>query len=531
MASTQPSTGNTGTASSPTSAPTRSAFDIWALGITIVIGGQYFSWNAGLVAGFYSYFGALLLMSTAYVTMVLCLAEVSSTLPFAGGAYGISRCSLGFYFGFIIGCCEALEYLAYVATSVLTMAQMFVVAYPSLDGYEPLTWLCIHVAIVAIHLHGGPLFWQVNRALALVSIGLLVLYIIGAFAIADWSVNTSSSLMHASDGATWMEMLPLTAWFFVGVESLNLASDDVAAPKSTIPKGQIACVLTLVVTGFMTYITSAFAPPGLADLSQAVVPLNAGYMRIFHISAASACLLSIPATYATIFGFVYSFQKLTTAIASSKLLPAICCVRSFRHHAITLLIGCSISYAICLMTWAVPSMSRHIFPVCILSASCTYAAQCVGYLYLRAKFKHLPREFTSPLGVFGAVFSLCVWVLNAVALMAFQNDGGAAVLAFLCVGGLLTVYYYGYAKSRQTFSDEERKVLFVAHIAIFNQARAKGKKNKSSGGPSKQSKIEKASAKVLSFKLPSGSSKRDLIKTVSVSSSRKIVPKGTAPDS
>lgn len=26
-------------------------FDIWALGITIVIGGQYFAWNEGLSAG------------------------------------------------------------------------------------------------------------------------------------------------------------------------------------------------------------------------------------------------------------------------------------------------------------------------------------------------------------------------------------------------------------------------------------------------------------------------------------------------
>jgi amino acid permease len=58
--------------------------DIWALGITIVIGGQYSSWNKGLVAGFGSFAVACTLMGTAYICLVLCLAELSSTLPFAG---------------------------------------------------------------------------------------------------------------------------------------------------------------------------------------------------------------------------------------------------------------------------------------------------------------------------------------------------------------------------------------------------------------------------------------------------------------
>ena len=62
--------------------------DIWMLGITIVIGGQYFSWNAGLTAGMYCYFIAYLLISTGYITLCFCTAEIAGALPFAGGAYG-----------------------------------------------------------------------------------------------------------------------------------------------------------------------------------------------------------------------------------------------------------------------------------------------------------------------------------------------------------------------------------------------------------------------------------------------------------
>jgi hypothetical protein len=58
--------------------------DIWALGITIVIGGQYFSWNSGLSAGFGSFVIATVLMGLGYYCLCLCTSELSSTVPFAG---------------------------------------------------------------------------------------------------------------------------------------------------------------------------------------------------------------------------------------------------------------------------------------------------------------------------------------------------------------------------------------------------------------------------------------------------------------
>jgi len=87
------------------------SWDIWALGITIVIGGQYFAWNAGLVAGFGSYAIATMMIASGYLCLMLCISEVTSALPFAGGSYGLARISLGFYPGFIIGCSEAFEYV------------------------------------------------------------------------------------------------------------------------------------------------------------------------------------------------------------------------------------------------------------------------------------------------------------------------------------------------------------------------------------------------------------------------------------
>ncbi|KDO17305.1 hypothetical protein SPRG_17112 [Saprolegnia parasitica CBS 223.65] len=138
---------------------------------------------------------------------------------------------------------------------------------------------------------------------------------------------------------------------------------------------------------------------------------------------------------------------------------------------------------VCLAAYFVPSVNTHLFSVCMLSSFCAYSAQCYGYIYLRRRFHHLERTFTSPLGVPGAVFAFCVWQLNILSILGFQTSPGVAFGAFAVLWCLLTIYYYAYAKHRQTISDDERKILFVAHVANYNASRAtqtkSGSKNSS----------------------------------------------------
>lgn len=61
--------------------------DMIALGLTTAIGGHYFAWNVGLSIGFGGFSIVLLLVSTAFYCLVLCVAELSSALPFAGTSY------------------------------------------------------------------------------------------------------------------------------------------------------------------------------------------------------------------------------------------------------------------------------------------------------------------------------------------------------------------------------------------------------------------------------------------------------------
>jgi len=253
-------------------------FDIWALGITLVIGGQYFKWNAGLSAGFGSYLIAMVLMGTSYCCLCLCVSEISSALPFAGGAYGLARCTLGFYLGYLIGCFETFEYIIYIAVSALGLGELVVAILPSFNHYQPIVWLIFYLSALLIHIIGGRIFWSFNRIMAVASITILLIYIFGSMShvhFHEFSLLDNNKLFRGGI-FEFVQIFPVTAWFYVGVEALNFACDDTINPRRDIPAGQISCILTLNVTAVLVLFMSCSQFPGIKNLRSDLNPLQPG---------------------------------------------------------------------------------------------------------------------------------------------------------------------------------------------------------------------------------------------------------------
>ncbi|GLE02808.1 hypothetical protein PINS_up011672 [Pythium insidiosum] len=473
----------------------RGKLDVWLLGLTIVLGGQYFSWNAGLSAGFAGFMLAYALIGVAYVLLCFCTAEISGLLPFAGGAYGLARCTLGFASGFLVGCCEALEYIAYVAATTLLLADMVVAAVPTARGLEPLIWLAFYGSALALHIRGGRVFWVANSVLGFVSLLIVIIFCIGALPFLDLDgLRRDPSIGFVGGVREWLRVLPLAAWFFVGVEALSMANDDVQTPRATVPQAQVTCVLTLFVSGAAILIVSAALPHpgGILGLAGTLAPLNAGFKAMFELAPASATLLSIPATYATAYGFMWSYGKLIRAMALSRLLPTWLARTSRRRKTpvAALLAGAVVSYALCVLVYVVPHLTTHLFLICILSAFVAYAGQCVGYLILRRNYRSLSKSmYRSPFGSAGAVVSLAIWLLGIIAVIGFQGNGGVEALSFLGIVCGLAVFYQAYAKKRQTFSPQENAVLLVAHVAKFTASHQTGRRSSVSSGAFQQSPL------------------------------------------
>src|SRR2546428_614596 len=111
---------------------------IWALGVGVVITGEYFGWNQGLKEGGpVGMLLATLFVCALYMMWVLALSELSVAMPFAGGPLAYGRQAVGPAFGFIMGWSMFLEALfATIGTAIATGGYIYYVVSLFTDGVE-----------------------------------------------------------------------------------------------------------------------------------------------------------------------------------------------------------------------------------------------------------------------------------------------------------------------------------------------------------------------------------------------------------
>jgi len=235
-------------------------------------------------------------------------------------------------------------------------------------------------------------------------------------------------------------VLPLASWFFVGLESLAFSCTIVKDPKKSLPL-EISCILVLFVTAIFTLFVCVSQSPGSFVLASELNPLNYGYSSMFKIDVKTATGFSIPATYATAFGFQATAGKLMAAMADSKLLPTPfrIVMPGSKMPFVAYTTGATLGFFICYLCYLIPYLGPQLFNICILNGFIGYCSQCIGYVFFQTKFQSIEREFRSPLHLFGAAYAFVVFLLGILGVVAFQPDR-FALYAVLVLQGFFSVY-------------------------------------------------------------------------------------------
>src|SRR5207248_10883792 len=113
---------------------------VWALGVGVVITGEYFGWNQGLTEGGpVGMLLATLFVCALYMMWVLALSELSVAMPLAGGPLAYGRRAFGPAFGFVMGWSMFLECLfATIGTAIATGGAVFFLIDLMLPGLNRL---------------------------------------------------------------------------------------------------------------------------------------------------------------------------------------------------------------------------------------------------------------------------------------------------------------------------------------------------------------------------------------------------------
>ena len=223
--------------------------------------------------------------------------------------------TLGFNVGYIVGCCEAIEYICYVSTSVLSLGGMLATIFPSTANLQPLIWLIFYVVSIALYTTPSRIFWISICILAIASILFELIFIFGSIPYTDFgayaldnkgnaALNFNGWIIGGADGL--ITNLPLPIWFFVGIESLAMTGRYVNDEKVNIPYGMITCLTALIIGALCSFFVYCTLPPQMGVPREAnTVPYNVGYQLMFpNMSSQIATVFSIPAVM-TFFSFSF----------------------------------------------------------------------------------------------------------------------------------------------------------------------------------------------------------------------------------
>jgi ethanolamine permease len=444
-------------------------FTLWGLAIATVISGNFFGWNFGLTAGGFG--GLLVAVAIAfalYMTLSLCVAEMSPALPHTGGAYSFARTAMGPWGGFITGVAETIVYVAAAATVTTGIGGYLGGLAESTIGVElpqPVWWLIIYGIFLAINIAGVQHAMKFAVVMAFLSIAALVIFWVGA--IPNFDLDNALNIAPEPGQSAWFPVgiegiffaIPFAAWLFLAIESLPLTAEESNAPERAIPKATLLGMLTLTVAGLLTVTLSSGTAPGAAVVGESAEPLNEGFRTIFgSVAAPLLALLALIGLLASFHGVIFAYGRNIYSLSRAGYYPTSLSVTHTTRKTphVALIVGSVVAYgmAAVLYFFGTGAVGAALLSMSVFGAVIAYVMQAISFIRLRKTMPHMRRPFRSPLGNVGAAITCVLAILMGVAL--FWNPANRPGVVGIAVAYLLAVLYFGLiGRHRLVLSPEE----------------------------------------------------------------------------
>jgi ethanolamine permease len=412
--------------------------DIWALGVGVVITGEYFGWNLGLKDnGPVAMLVASLIVCLLYLTWVLALSELSVAMPFAGGPLAYGRRAVDPSLGFVMGWSMFLEcQFATIATALATGGYIAFLLNP--DGPTDPTvevWAALATVGIFFVLHA----WGVKEqswVMVVMTYGAilgLVIFWAAAATHFSWQRVWTDPLLPSEKG--WkavLDAVPYALWWLVIIETVALAAEEAHEPHRTIPRGLVWAQLTLIGLVVLTWLFAcgALDSQELAvtkqgdeevlvnyPLAKVIRAIPAGQSPWLVFGFGGIALFGMIASY---HGMVYGTSRQAFALGRAGYLPAwLGQVHAVRRTPVTALLACSLITAgfVVANLWFKDAIAVAVL-VSTLTALIWYILAMGCLFLLRRREPHLFGSYRAPLY---RVLPVTVVLLSAFAVYVYSG--------------------------------------------------------------------------------------------------------------
>ena len=413
------------------------------LGVAYVISGDFAGWNFGLAEGGWGgLLIATLLMATMYTAMVFGLAELSSTIPTAGGGYGFARRAMGPWGGFATGTAILIEY-AIAPAAIATFIGGYVESLIGIGGI--VVYLFFYLVFVGIHLYGVGEALKLMFAITAIAVVALAAFVIGMIPLFDPSnlfnieptnaVGASSFLPFGLVGI-WAA-LPYAIWFFLAIEGVPLAAEESRDPERDMPKGLIAGMLALLIFAALILV---FGPGGAgsAAIQDSDNPLPQAVVTAYGGGNALSTFINIAGLaglIASFFSIIFAYSRQTFALSRAGYLPRLLSVTGGRRTPwVALVVPGVIGFLL-----ALTGNGAILINIAVFGATISYVLMMLSHILLRRNEPDLERPYRTPGGMATSGVALVLAVLAVIA--TFIVDPTAA---FITLGVyVLFLAYFG----------------------------------------------------------------------------------------
>ena len=414
------------------------------LGVSYVISGDFAGWNFGLAqGGFGGMLIATIIMGAMYTCMVLALAELSASLPTAGGGYSYARRALGPTGGFLTGTAILLEYM--IAPAAIAV---FIGAYTGellgLDG--PLVYGAFYLVFVGLHLIGVGEALKIMLVITALAVLALLVFIVGMLPhfdpdkLFDIPINAqaagASTFLPQGYIGVWAA-LPFAMWLFLAVEGVPLAAEESADPGRDMPRGIICAMLVLLVLGSAVL----FLVPGgagAAAMQDHGAPLVGALQAVYGQSSLAALFVNavgLAGLIASFFSIIFAYSRQVFALSRAGYLPRFLSVTSSRKvPTLALVIPGVIGFLLSLT-----GEGDLMIAMAVFGATISYALMTLSHIVLRYTAPDLRRPYKTPGGIFtsGLAFVLSLLALASTFVVNLQAAIYAAIFYAILFGYFL----------------------------------------------------------------------------------------------
>ena len=419
------------------------------LGVAYVISGDFAGWNFGLAEGGWGgLLIATLLMATMYTAMVFGLAELSSTIPTAGGGYGFARRALGPLGGFATGTAILIEYA--IAPAAIAV---FIGGYvESLVGFGgPVVYLVAYAVFVGIHIYGVGEALKLTFAITAIAAVALVVFVVAMipqfsaanlFNITPTDAAGASAFLPFGYVGIWAA-LPYGIWFFLAIEGVPLAAEETRDPQRDMPRGLIVGMLTLLVFAALILV---FGPGGggsavmqdsdnpLVDALQAPAAYGGGNALSSFVN-----VVGLAGLVASFFSIIFAYSRQMFALSRAGYLPKVLSLTGRRRTPwVALIVPGVIGFLM-----ALTGDGATLINIAVFGATVSYALMMLSHIVLRRREPDLERPYRTPGGVATSGVAL---VLALAAIVATFIVDIRAALIMVGVYALFLAYFGLYSR-------------------------------------------------------------------------------------